>query len=176
MTKSASNNLLYGAFSGFVLTVAAALVYLLRPTLGLLTLLVAAVLLAAGGLCVHYLNARGLRLTSLIKPLYIRLGVVAAAAGAFVLVVNGLVSHYESRPGFRYLPSWLYGLDFAGVLVAVGLLSMLGLGVYVLPAIVGWHKRNHIAIAALDLLAGWTLVGWVGALVWALTKDQQEAK
>jgi hypothetical protein len=32
-------------------------------------------------------------------------------------------------------------------------------------------KRNATAILALDLLLGWTVLGWVAALVWALTRD-----
>jgi hypothetical protein len=43
--------------------------------------------------------------------------------------------------------------------------------VYFLPSIAGWRKRNAVAIVALNLLLGWTLVGWVVALVWALTTD-----
>jgi hypothetical protein len=48
--------------------------------------------------------------------------------------------------------------------------------VYVLPSIVAGsrHKRNLGAIVALNLLAGWTVVGWVAALVWALTHDRRE--
>lgn len=42
---------------------------------------------------------------------------------------------------------------------------------YFVPTIVA-SMRNHenaVAIAALNLLLGWTLVGWVAALVWSLT-------
>ena len=42
---------------------------------------------------------------------------------------------------------------------------------YLLPAIIA-HKRQHpqhMAIGVLNLLLGWTLLGWVGALVWSLT-------
>ena len=53
-------------------------------------------------------------------------------------------------------------------------LAMLGLVilVYFLPSIVAWDKgrANLTAIAILNLLLGWTFVGWVVALVWALTK------
>ena len=60
---------------------------------------------------------------------------------------------------------------FVGLLVAA-----LSLAVYVLPSIVAGsrHKRNPGAIVALNLLAGWTVVGWVAALVWALTHDRRE--
>ena len=44
---------------------------------------------------------------------------------------------------------------------------------YFLPTIIanGNHKRNAGAILALNLLLGWTLIGWVVALVWSLTSD-----
>ena len=43
---------------------------------------------------------------------------------------------------------------------------------YVLPAAIAWqHKHRHAkAIIALDLLAGWTVIGWLVALVWALVQ------
>ena len=45
---------------------------------------------------------------------------------------------------------------------------------YPLPSIIAVvrRKRNRVAIIALNLLLGWTLVGWVVALVWALLHDQ----
>lgn len=43
--------------------------------------------------------------------------------------------------------------------------------VYLVPAVVAVERRHPqaAAIAALNLLLGWTLLGWVGALVWSLT-------
>jgi hypothetical protein len=48
---------------------------------------------------------------------------------------------------------------------------LFGLALYFLPSIIGARKRNAGAIFALNLLLGWTLIGWVVALVWALTKE-----
>jgi uncharacterized membrane protein len=42
---------------------------------------------------------------------------------------------------------------------------------YFMPTLTGWHKKNVAAIFALNLFLGWTFIGWVVALVWALTKD-----
>lgn len=42
---------------------------------------------------------------------------------------------------------------------------------YFVPTMVGWNKRNRSAILALNVFLGWTLLGWVVALVWALTKE-----
>ena len=48
---------------------------------------------------------------------------------------------------------------------------VIGITLYFLPTIIGRNKRNAGAIFALNLLLGWTLVGWVVALVWALTHE-----
>ena len=51
--------------------------------------------------------------------------------------------------------------------------------VYFAPSLVAFrHKHQHhnaVAILALNLLLGWTLLGWVAALVWALTKPPPSA-
>jgi hypothetical protein len=51
-----------------------------------------------------------------------------------------------------------------------GILMVLGL-IYLLPAAVAqvWQHHQTTAIIGLNLLLGWTLVGWAVALVWALT-------
>jgi hypothetical protein len=45
------------------------------------------------------------------------------------------------------------------------------LSLYFLPSIIGRNKRNFAAIFLLNLLLGWTVIGWIVALVWALTVD-----
>jgi hypothetical protein len=42
---------------------------------------------------------------------------------------------------------------------------------YFVPTIIGLRKRDVVSIFALNLLLGWTFVGWVAALVWALKTD-----
>jgi hypothetical protein len=46
---------------------------------------------------------------------------------------------------------------------------------YFLPTIIAIVRRkaNAGGIFVLNLLLGWTLIGWVGALVWALSADAQ---
>ena len=55
------------------------------------------------------------------------------------------------------------------MLVVCGLM----LAFYFLPSIVGLmtKKKNLMAIFLLNLLAGWTFIGWIIALVWACCKD-----
>lgn len=48
---------------------------------------------------------------------------------------------------------------------------------YLLPSLVAWRRRhvNQNAICVLNIFLGWTLLGWIGALVWASTANVQEA-
>ncbi len=55
------------------------------------------------------------------------------------------------------------------------LLIVFGL-IYLLPGIVA-AMRNHnnwLAIQVLNVLLGWTLIGWVVAMVWAFTASDSE--
>ena len=47
--------------------------------------------------------------------------------------------------------------------------------IYFLPSFVASKKQNANAIFILNLFLGWTLLGWVAALVWALTSEQKSA-
>jgi hypothetical protein len=57
-----------------------------------------------------------------------------------------------------------------------GLLPAIVLLVYFVPWLVGSnrHHRQKLAISMLNLFGGWTLIGWVVALVWACTSDVDE--
>jgi len=59
-----------------------------------------------------------------------------------------------------------------GPVFALVLIVIMGL-FYMLPSIVAASRRhrNMPAIAVLNILLGWTFIGWVGALVWALLRD-----
>ena len=45
--------------------------------------------------------------------------------------------------------------------------------VYFLPTIISGlrEKKQRGAITALNLLLGWTVLGWIGALIWSVSKD-----
>ena len=64
-------------------------------------------------------------------------------------------------------------------IMSIGMLvgMFFAMAMYFVPAIIAFvrGKANRMAILALNFLAGWTFIGWVGALVWALTKDQRTA-
>ena len=54
--------------------------------------------------------------------------------------------------------------------VAHGLTILIGLlAIYFLPWIVAWSRRHHATdgILIANIVLGWTLVGWLGALAWS---------
>jgi hypothetical protein len=53
-------------------------------------------------------------------------------------------------------------------------IGMVVLGMYFVPTIVGWKKKNSGSIMMLNLFLGWTLIGWVIALCWALAVEDDE--
>ena len=61
-------------------------------------------------------------------------------------------------------------MESIGVLLVVVLLYFIPLFV----SVVRGH-RNATAIAALNLLLGWTVLGWIGSLVWSLTANTEPA-
>lgn len=53
------------------------------------------------------------------------------------------------------------------------LLIIIGFIIYLIPTFVAIlrQKKDVLAITLLNVLAGWTLLGWIGALVWAVKND-----
>jgi hypothetical protein len=47
--------------------------------------------------------------------------------------------------------------------------------VYFVPSFFAIGKRNIASIFILNLFLGWTLVGWVIALIWAFMKDPEKS-
>lgn len=50
--------------------------------------------------------------------------------------------------------------------------------IYLTPALVA-YGRNHVntmAITALNILLGWTFLGWAAAFVWALTANTKTGR
>lgn len=65
--------------------------------------------------------------------------------------------------------------DDARSIMLLFALAALAFVVYFAPAITATRRRhpNTTAITMLNLTLGWTLVGWVAALVWALTNFER---
>jgi hypothetical protein len=83
-----------------------------------------------------------------------QIGVAIAAAIVSVLVV------------WQLIPAIIAGMG-------LGLLLMLFIGPYWIPTIIAFVRKHPSkgAVLALNLLAGWTFVGWVVSLVWSLSNN-----
>ena len=46
---------------------------------------------------------------------------------------------------------------------------------YLLPSIFAWYRRHSkfAAIVVLNLLLGWTFIGWAVAMVWAFAENRR---
>ncbi len=53
---------------------------------------------------------------------------------------------------------------------------LVSLFLYFLPAYLARNKSDFTVILVLNLLAGWTFIGWIVALVWALSSEPQRQR
>ena len=58
-----------------------------------------------------------------------------------------------------------------GGAILVIALCIISLAVYFLPAYMAKDKRSFGSVFVLNFFLGWTLIGWVVALAWALKDD-----
>lgn len=60
--------------------------------------------------------------------------------------------------------------------ITIALVIAIGSLLYLLPLAiaVARGRTNTFAIGVLNLFLGWTLVGWVAALAWAVAHDQYQ--
>lgn len=68
---------------------------------------------------------------------------------------------------------WLFGTPTGFVfLLVAGIL--VGLAIYALPVLLAWSLGSPylLGITLLCLLLGWTVIGWIAALVWAMVTGQ----
>ena len=56
---------------------------------------------------------------------------------------------------------------FVALLMAA---CIVALAIYALPALLAWSMGSpqRVAIILVDLLLGWTIIGWIAALIWAI--------
>ena len=89
-------------------------------------------------------------------------------------IASAQLTEWSQAPGAHPLTGQ-WALIFSGVFVISGGIFVIML--YFLPAMVASARLhpNAAAIMALNLLLGWTFVGWALALVWALMRVEQAA-
>jgi hypothetical protein len=103
----------------------------------------------------------------------------AALAVVMALVVVHSVSRHEPQGTHAaiYKAAPVGDQPWPVVGGVMGLVFLiLTVAVYFVPAIVADRRKhnNRLAIGILNFFLGWTVVGWVGALVWACTNDVEK--
>lgn len=65
----------------------------------------------------------------------------------------------------------------SGDLIGMGVLLLIGAVAYLLPALIASQRKhaNSTPICLVNILFGWTLLGWVVALIWATTSNVKVA-
>ena len=50
---------------------------------------------------------------------------------------------------------------------------IIGIIVYFIPSTMSYGKASFNKILALNILLGWTILGWIGALIWAVMSKEE---
>lgn len=63
-----------------------------------------------------------------------------------------------------------------GDLILIVIFAVSGFA-YMSPTIIAYRRGHHNweAIGAVNMFLGWTILGWIAALIWALTKRPESA-
>jgi len=58
----------------------------------------------------------------------------------------------------------------SGFVVLLMAACIVAMAIYALPALLAWSMGSpqRVAITLVDLLLGWTILGWIAALIWAI--------
>lgn len=88
------------------------------------------------------------------------------------LFVFAVIFIYLARP----FVSGDRDFSVSGVLMVSLFGALILTPLYVIPTIVADQRKhyNYTAIMLLNVFLGWTLIGWVGALIWAVVRTREE--
>ena len=64
---------------------------------------------------------------------------------------------------------------FLLILAMVIFTAFISLAIYFVPIIIAYVRRhnNFVAICLLNIFTGWTFLGWLASLLWALNSDTE---
>ena len=74
-----------------------------------------------------------------------------------------------------YFSSFMNLFYYVHPIVHVMIMILFSLGLvifYLIPSIVGMQSKHIKSILIINLLLGWTLLGWIGALIWAINSPE----
>lgn len=106
--------------------------------------------------------------------------ILACVAGAAMIIALGGFAMMSTESPASTASGGTAGPQLEAADVAVGAFGaiflivcvVIGFGIYIVPTIIA-VSRNHpnmAAIIALNILLGWSFLGWVAALVWSFTE------
>ena len=52
------------------------------------------------------------------------------------------------------------------------IIFLIALAIYFLPSIAGWKTKGCNGIIVLNIFLGWTILGWIAALIWAVQSER----
>lgn len=74
--------------------------------------------------------------------------------------MNSLILFFQNNTLLLSMPGENYSIIIIIILIP-----------YFIPSIIARKTSNAIPIFLLNLFLGWTLIGWIGALIWALNSN-----
>jgi len=112
-------------------------------------------------------TVKQLAVVAILAARNIILSVLLAVAFLEIAKPYGILQ-FDLRPYFGPVLDALGSQAFQTLIMCVVLL-----GIYFIPWLVAKDRRhrNASAIAVLNIFLGWTFLGWVAALVWAMTNN-----
>ena len=77
---------------------------------------------------------------------------------------------YNTTNFWFYFPTWGRSISFEvnRVIMIIGLIIL-----YLFPIIYGITKKHIKSIALINVLLGWSVLGWIGALIWAINSPNK---
>jgi Superinfection immunity protein len=68
--------------------------------------------------------------------------------------------------------------DLVIPIVGIFIIGVIALAIYFIPTFIAFvrHKKQIVAILLINIFLGFTIVGWVGALVWAVIREESDGK
>ncbi len=78
---------------------------------------------------------------------------------------------------YEYGKEWIWNLSQGQVSLLSGAIGLGVLILHFLPTVIAGlrHHHNTLAIFMLNLLLGWTGIGWIIAFIWSLTAVREPA-
>jgi hypothetical protein len=63
-------------------------------------------------------------------------------------------------------------------IVGIFIIGVIVLAIYFLPTFIAFARRKKqiVAILLINIFLGFTVIGWVGALIWAVIREDSDSK